>query len=282
MCWNVRGLNDGAKRASVRSQIISSGATVVCLQETKISNWTHNLLVDTVGADMASNAVSLPAVGVCGGILVAASERFFTLTQPFLTLNTVTAKLTMLAENKEWSISGVYGPQNEADKILFMQEILDLRQHVLPAWLLLGDFNLILSAQEKNNNRLNLSLINRFKATIDNLELARIELRGKKYTWCNDQQSPTMTRIDHIFASVDWLEVFPRTDLQALASLGSDHCALLLLGDVNCDFYRGFCFEAHWAQIDVGFQGHSSPSLEQAGGHSRRHTTTSCQTATHG
>ena len=25
ICWNVRGLNDGAKRASVRSQIISSG-----------------------------------------------------------------------------------------------------------------------------------------------------------------------------------------------------------------------------------------------------------------
>ena len=33
----------------------------------------------------------------------------------------------MLAENKEWSISGVYGPQNDADKILFLQEILDLR-----------------------------------------------------------------------------------------------------------------------------------------------------------
>jgi len=57
---------------------------------------------------------------------------------------------------------------------------------MLPTWLLLGDFNLILNAQEKNNNRLNLQMINRFRATIDNLELARIELRGKKYTWCND------------------------------------------------------------------------------------------------
>jgi len=57
---------------------------------------------------------------------------------------------------------------------------------MLPTWLLLGDFNLILNAQEKNNNRLNLQMINRFRATIDNLELARIELRGKKYTWCSD------------------------------------------------------------------------------------------------
>ena len=82
LCWNVRGLNDGAKRASVRNQIIATGATIVCLQETKISNWTCNLLVDTVGADMASNVAFLPSVGTCGGILLAAAERFFKLGQP--------------------------------------------------------------------------------------------------------------------------------------------------------------------------------------------------------
>jgi len=85
----------------------------------------------------------------------------------------------MLDENKELSITGVYGPQNDVDKILFLQEILDLSQHVLPTWLLLGDFNLILSAQEKNNTRLNVSMINRFRTTVDNLELPRIELRQK-------------------------------------------------------------------------------------------------------
>jgi hypothetical protein len=29
-----------------------------------------------------------------------------------------------------------------------------------------------------------------------------------------------MTKIDHLFVTPDWLETFPRTDLQALASLG--------------------------------------------------------------
>jgi hypothetical protein len=89
-------------------------------------------------------------------------------------------------------------------------------------------------------------MINRFRMTVDNLELARIELRGKRYTWCNEQQSPTMTRIDHLFALADWLEMFPRTYLRALASLGSDHNVLFLQGDVNLDFYRGFRFESHW------------------------------------
>jgi hypothetical protein len=58
--------------------------------------------------------------------LIAASERFFTLSQPQLTNNTVSAKMTMLAENKVWSITGVYGPQSDEDKITFLEEITDL------------------------------------------------------------------------------------------------------------------------------------------------------------
>lgn len=137
ICWNVRGFNDGAKRASVRSQIISTGATIICLQETKISAWIHNLLVETVGLDMVNNAVYLPSVGASGGILLlAASERFFNIGQPNLTMNTVSATISMLAENKEWTITGVYGPQADADKIIFMQEITDLKQHArIPALL---------------------------------------------------------------------------------------------------------------------------------------------------
>ena len=84
---------------------------------------------------------------------------------------------------------------------------------------------------------------------VDNLQLAPLELHGRRFTWCNDQQIPTMTKIDHFLASAEWLESFPRTDLQALASLGSDHCPLFLQGDTEFDFYRGFRFEAYWVNI---------------------------------
>lgn len=85
-------------------------------------------------------------------------------------------------------MTGVYGPQTNSEKILFMQEISDLKQIMLPAWLILGDFNLIYRAQDKNNSHVNLPLINRFNATIDNLLLAPIDLRGKRFTWCNHRQ----------------------------------------------------------------------------------------------
>jgi hypothetical protein len=63
-----------------------------------------------------------------------------------------------------------------------MQEISGLKQLMLPELLLLGDFNLIYRAQDKNNGQLNLPLLNAFKSAIDNLLLVPIELQGKKYT----------------------------------------------------------------------------------------------------
>jgi len=245
LCWNVRGLNDGVKRASVRNLISASNATIVCLQETKIESWTQSLLVETVGPVLARNCSFLPSIGAAGGILMAMSDQFFSMSPLQTTNHSVSAEITMLEENVTWCLTGVYGPQNDQEKIAFLQEITDLRQHIRTAWLIIGDFNLIYRAEDKNNDRVNIRMLNRFKNTIDNWQLAPLELKGRRFTWCNDQQNPTMTKIDHFLASIEWLEIFPRTDLQALASLGSDHCPLFLQGDTDFDFYRGFCFEAH-------------------------------------
>ena len=95
---------------------------------------------------MAQNAAFLPSTGASGGILIAASDRFFRIQNTYVTANTISATVTMLAENVQWSIKGVYGPQADNEKILFVQEITDLKQQMLPAWLLLGDFNLIYRA----------------------------------------------------------------------------------------------------------------------------------------
>ena len=80
---------------------------------------------------------------------------------------------------------------------------------MMDQWLMLGDFNLIYRVEDKNNNRINIPMLNRFKNTIDNLQLAPLELFGRRFTWCNDQQNPTMTKIDHFLATAEWLEMFP-------------------------------------------------------------------------
>lgn len=146
LCWNVRGLNSAARRASTRNVVSALGATIVCLQETKIATWTARLVTDALGPNFANNFTTLPADGVRGGILLAANENLFTLQNFHSTTYTISADVVMHADNTTWTITGVYGPQENRDKESFMEEIKSLKTRGKDEWLILGDFNLIYKA----------------------------------------------------------------------------------------------------------------------------------------
>jgi hypothetical protein len=94
--------------------------------------------------------------------------------------------------------------------------------------LMIGDFNLIFREEDKNNNRLNRNLMLQFRRAINHLEVKEIQLKGRKFTWSNGQQAPTMTNIDRAFCSPQLEDCFQNPVLQALSSPISDHCPLLL------------------------------------------------------
>jgi hypothetical protein len=59
-----------------------------------------------------------------------------------------------------------------------------------------------------------------------------------------------MTRIDRFLMTTEWHDTFPQADLQAIGTMTSDHCPLVLQGCSDFGFYRGFRFEAFWTKID--------------------------------
>ncbi|KAJ1274660.1 hypothetical protein BS78_05G078500, partial [Paspalum vaginatum] len=226
LSWKVRGLNEVARRDSVQELIRDTGSTIVCLQETKIESWSPSLLQEALGPDLATQSLFLPANGISGGVILAASERLFTLQFLHTTAHTISANVTLLADGVSWTITGVYGPQSDSDKIAFLTELSALKPIVSQAWMALGDYNLICSAQDKCNDRINIHMIQRFTRVLDDLQLHELTLHGQRFTWSNGQDSPTMTKIDHVFVSIEWVDLFPNYDLQAVASLGSDHSSL--------------------------------------------------------
>jgi exonuclease III len=62
---DVRGLNDRARRAGVRSVVNTTGASIVCLQETKLSVVTHATVIEALGADFDAY-FCLPAADTTG------------------------------------------------------------------------------------------------------------------------------------------------------------------------------------------------------------------------
>ena len=204
--------------------------------------------MDTLGQRFARNFVALPASGTRGGILIAVDENF-NLHNSHTTEYTVSADITMRADNVSWTLTGVYGPQEDRDKLSFLDEIKGLRQIVQVEWLIVGDFNLIYKAEDKSNDRLNRRLMSDFRQTIDEAQLMEIDLRGRKFTWSNEQDNPTFTRIDRMFGTPEWHLRFPNIDLQPLPTMGSDHCPLFLTGDIAKQSYKGFRFESFWVNM---------------------------------
>lgn len=59
--------------------------------------------------------------------------------------------------------TSVYGPTQEGDKIVFLDELRSVRASCPGQWVLTGDFNLIVDATGKNNENLNRRMMGRFR-----------------------------------------------------------------------------------------------------------------------
>ena len=109
-----------------------------------------------------------------------------------------------------WWLTCVYGPQGDDNKLLFMQELRCVRSTCQGPWTVLGDFNLITSAEDKNNGNLNRAMMGRFRRLINELKLKELPLQGRKFiTWSNQQDTPTLVKLDRVFYSAEWEQLFP-------------------------------------------------------------------------
>jgi hypothetical protein len=64
------------------------------------------------------------------------------------------ATFSLRADGANWQITMVYGPQGDAKKLQFFQEIRTIPTPAHGRWLILGDFNLIYQVEDKNNTNL--------------------------------------------------------------------------------------------------------------------------------
>lgn len=213
LIWNVRGLNKKARRDVLREMIVVTRPQIVCLQETKVQNMTLSILLSTLGAELDQHSL-LPAVGTRGGILIA----WQSLACQALTMRVDTFSVSVLFQNKDgrqWWFTGVYGPQQDDQKILFHDELRLVRAACPGPWAIAGDFNLIYRAADKSNANLDRAMMGCFQRLLNELELKESELLGRRFTWSNERASPTLVRLDRVFFTDSWETIFPNHLLQA-------------------------------------------------------------------
>jgi hypothetical protein len=120
----------------------------------------------------------------------------------------------------------VYRLQGNDEKILFLQELRDIRLACTGPWMLTGDFNLIYKSEDRNHSNYNRAMMGRFRRIIDDLALKEIPHHGRKFTWSNQQESPTLVKLDRVLCTVDFEELYPNCLLQSMATNDSYPCPL--------------------------------------------------------
>ena len=175
-----------------------------------------------------------------------------TITDPLFSTNTITVKVSTIAGTPWWMIV-VCGPQTDADKIMFLQELRDVRADCPGPWMLCGDFNLMYRNEDTNNGNRNMRMMGRFSHLLNDLALKEVYLAGRRYTWSNQQSPPTLVRLDRILCTADWEDTHVDCHLRCLASQASvvsDHSPLLLDCNPLPVAHRRFHFEEFWLRMD--------------------------------
>ncbi|XP_073363266.1 uncharacterized protein [Aegilops tauschii subsp. strangulata] len=185
-------------------------------------------VLETLGSDF-DDYVYLPAIGTRGGILLAWKSRMVTADNHMFSPNTLTTQVsTPSSADAPWWLTIVYGPQQDHEKIAFLQEIRDVRANCAGPWMLCGDFNLIYRDEDKNNGNINRRMMGRFRRVINDLALKEVYLN-------------------------DWEERHGECHLRCLASVVSDHSPLILDCSPLPPVHRRFHFEEYWTRI-AGYQ----------------------------
>jgi hypothetical protein len=114
-----------------------------------------------------------------------------------------------------------------------------------------GDFNIIRSPDEKNNDNYSDRWPFLFNAVIDNLNLRELEMSGRKFTWANHLENQMFKKLDRILVCTDFESKYPHTTVHALSREISDHTPLLCCTNNPSSTYQPqFKFELGWLLRD--------------------------------
>ncbi|KAF7828452.1 reverse transcriptase [Senna tora] len=153
--------------------------------------------------------------------------------------------------NKEVLLTGVYGHPEAQQRRYVWDRVSPLNPRNGIPWACVGDFNEILSQNEKEGVRLHSrSQIEHFRSFVDRNGLLDVPLKGCRFTWCNNRVDGCVKeKIDRVLVSNEWMNLFPNMIAMALPALGLDHSPIITnLNPKPMKRAKEFKFEDYWME----------------------------------
>ncbi|OMO53991.1 reverse transcriptase [Corchorus capsularis] len=135
---------------------------------------------------------------------------------------------------------------DDAERKLFWEELLELKMNYNFPWVLGGEFNVTRSPEEKRGATRNVNAMLDFSEFIDNAELVDLPMLGGKFTWSSKRDTPSMSRLDRVLFDVCFLNLFSCLHQRCLPRSLSDHNPVIVESSEVDWGPKPFKFCNHW------------------------------------
>ena len=249
LTWNVRGLHDRDKRLRIKNLLKEWHADVVCLQETKMEVITGQF-VRSLWRCQYVDWMFLGSNGASGGILLMWDKRLVEKVEDAVGFFSVSCKFKNVEDQKIWMFTGVYGPNDDRDRRLMWDELAGMQSWWEVPWVLGGDFNVVRFPSERVGSDSFSPAMHEFSDFISFHGLVDLPLSGGNFTWTNNREVSSMSRLDRFLFTSDWAEGFIHICQKRLIRVNSDHFPVLLECGVIRRGRRPFRFENMWLKAE--------------------------------
>ncbi|KAM0955247.1 hypothetical protein EV1_023409 [Malus domestica] len=247
LAWNCQGIGGDLTVDNLLEQNRIHTPDIVILLETKNKSSRYSFLKNKMNLEFM-HAVEPRGIG--RGLCVLwrhASQVVWIKSRDFM----IEAEIWDDCKQCAWHLCAIYASTDEKKR---RDQWMSLSQRISRAGercLLIGDFNDILSNDEKEGGKYrSVASLRDFREFVARNELMDLGYEGYPFTWRNNRESgPIQQRLDRGLASLGWQNTYPDTKIRHMMLEGSDH-AMLGLTTEKARIWKGkrFMYEERWSK----------------------------------
>jgi exonuclease III len=249
LSWNCRGLGNPQTVHELRRMVNEKKPNLVFLMETKLRQKKMEIVRIKLGFH---NMFVVDCVGKSGGLALLWESDFDIEIQNF-TRRHINAVIRSPMNAEQWKFSCIYGHPETAKRHESWTLMKHLAELAPEPWVCLGDFNEVVSMEEKRGgSERHRTQMRAFQQALEECSLSDLGYSGPKYTWQNYQEGDCLVkeRLDRGVANNAWRRLFPDAEIVVTSAIFSDHAPIFLTLTRGRGVRRrstGFRFESSWA-----------------------------------
>ncbi|XP_019240505.1 PREDICTED: uncharacterized protein LOC109220492 [Nicotiana attenuata] len=225
--WNIRGLNKPYKQKELRLFLQKNKVDILGRLETRVKKNKANNIVNKVAKDW----------GYCCNYTKAINGRIWLLWKTILIVKIVHIHEQFIhcsvedpVTSSQIMLTVVYARNKVQERVILWHDLQLVEGQIQVPWLRSGDFNNVLTTDDRLGQPVTASEVQDFKQCIDNMQLAPLRTKGCFYTWCNKQNANdrVYSKIYWAFGNFSWTKNYGHLEADFLEHGVSDHSPIIV------------------------------------------------------